>query len=1360
MGSRLRDNPSQLFVCWCEVVGPQGDQPPWIIQKFPSNYKNEEILKSVPQFTFPCNFDNSTVQHFSFVLTSLDSKWTYGFCRHAPGNHTALVLLSYLPWHETFYRLLNHLSELMTTNRTGDLWACLQSLYQAAVPKPGSEVTIPYADNKFFVARCTNHLKLPTIPDNRNLSEYYNAVDSNNMMIIFASMLFERRIIVTSKRLSRLSACVQAANSVIYPMQWQHIFIPVLPEHLVDYLLAPMPFLIGVSSNLITKVNSEDIGDAVVLDADNNQVRTPFDDLDALPEDVVHSLKRNLKNPNTMLGDSVARAFLRALVQLIGNYREALQFREEDRLITFNRDKFISSRPSDFQPFVEKMLDLQIFQQFIEDRLDQLNRGRQTSDEFELEVSVHCEKSSSKVKTHFKNVVTNVRKESGAIMKTVKTKTNMAGKSAAKSVSRGSKQVKERGRQTYKDFRGKLKENNSPHDNATWINAGSPPKPRSAPSSPTLPVKMRPKTMVDNAGYSAKVSYKRASQSHLREEANHGPRKYELIEQGTGLGSPPTSDTFSTPSPQSLDLLEDMQEVLSRLSGPTSESTKSRTSTGSSSSSNSSSNSACSSGANSPNSTATQIKLHNKPDSLSTASDMSSNKIKKLNVVHPFLTAHAKNAIWRYRGKIKDLQLSASLTSLPLIDFSLDIQLPPPITNTLCHFPNNSDVDGSGGCGDGGGDIETASPPSIYRSPKLIHYDISKTSSSTTPTNKSVDTSIISSASTTTTSATSSSPTTTRPTWSSGAAAAAAAADSPRCSDTWLNSSQPSSDTAVCTGRKHRSANTTTRSNTTGTVDLNTSFKPSKSYKSTYKILKPGSSLPSSASSSPYSYTTLPRYGASRAFSASLSKYSKPGPRGGYFYSALSSKSIDDDDHSPSKHFEAIESSMESVCSFVHLPSSSASSRVTSPVNIVEYAPLPRSYSPYSPPHHRLTHSYDTANLTSTLGSSSNPRYAGNLLFYDSSDMDDIMSTSLPADITMFAPDHSVHVSPSQTPPQPPPRTTSVLPPPPPSLGRRTRSPSPSHRASVEGLTGPEDGSEADLIYLQSPSDEIFDPLIAKSIPRGVGGGPPVPTRPSQPPPPIPTSGSAASQKKSTSTSFLHHGGGIRSWHSYLHHHRSVNTTGLPTTPAAPPILLAHTNAQSRPTSTPSPNSRASTSPSPGELRPFSTLQSSMGTPIGCQNPMYTQHILPSVANQLSSGTRGGSAAAAFASSLITQNSEDKSSTSHASTGGSVLRPGQYVQFEPPLLAKKESLVNQSLSPSVSQPMPPLRSHKDLLGDYSSEFQKLSVNSGSGAGNQSVKSSTLPSNNNTSSFNNNVHALTKNTDSKANLNHKNWATFN
>lgn len=71
------------------------------------------------------------------------------------------------------------------------------------------------------------------------------------MMLIFASMLCERRIIFTSKKLTRLSACVQSANDIIYPMIWQHIFIPVLPMALVDYLSAPMPFLIGVPDEVL-----------------------------------------------------------------------------------------------------------------------------------------------------------------------------------------------------------------------------------------------------------------------------------------------------------------------------------------------------------------------------------------------------------------------------------------------------------------------------------------------------------------------------------------------------------------------------------------------------------------------------------------------------------------------------------------------------------------------------------------------------------------------------------------------------------------------------------------------------------------------------------------------------------------------------------------------------------------------------------------------------------------------------------------------------------------------------------------------------------------------------------------------------
>ncbi|XP_042891992.1 DENN domain-containing protein 1B-like isoform X7 [Penaeus japonicus] len=1014
MGSRLRENPRRLLECWCEVVGPRGkDNAPWIIQKFPNSYTQEEILKSVPQFAFPCSFESTNVQHFSFVLTSLDSKWTYGFCRHAPGAETALVLLSHLPWHETFYKLLNTLSEMMSAGRTSDMTSCLQNIYKFKVPLPGTEITVPYGDNKFFVAQCPNHLKLPTIPENRNLSEYYNAVDANNMMIIFASMLYERRIIMVSKRLSRLSACVQAANSVIYPMQWQHIFIPVLPQHLIDYLLAPMPFLIGVNTSLMSKVQMDDIGEAVILDADNNTVKTPFNDVETLPDEVVSNLKRNLKSPSNMLGDCVARAFLRALVQLIGNYKEALQFREEDSKITFNREKFVAIRPPHFQPFVEKMLELQIFQQFIEERLDRLNSGKQTSDEFELEVSVHCEKSSSKVKQQYKQFVTNVRKEGGAIMKTVKSKTNPAVKSAVKSVAKGGKQVKEKSRQTYKDLRGKIKDFQQPRAedgslSPTWMNGDSPQKPRSAPSSPVLGVKRRPQTVGGNAPhFSAKATYKRASQINIREETSvhPGTHKYELIERGSGLMSPGSTDSLSTPSPQSIDLMGEMEEVIrSRLGQDEEDEGPRNSSTGSSSSK---SNSIPSSVSNSPavghSSTLTvqhSAKDHSTP-----------------------LTASKK-------------QLSASLTSLPLIDLSLDIELPPPIMASFGYrFPVSFDDDNVGG---GDEDEGVDSSTSYFRSPKLLHDD--------------------------------------------------------RDFTTTANQVDGAASSVLDTNR--------------------------------------------------------------------------------------------------------------------------------------------RGHSQLSP-----------------------------------------------------------------------------------------RSPS---RPSKDVSSVSADGQ--DLIFLESPQDEIFDPLFSKDIPQR----PIQSVRPSQPPPPVP--GVARSTSSLPGVAVQGEGGvGVGSVsmshlpaHPSLARSSAINTTGLPNaTPKRP--------SEYRPL--------ASYQGLGPEYRPFSSLQTSMGTPVGCQNPMYNQHKPPS-ANSLPSSTRGGSAAAAFASSMLSGSSDNQTTTAAAS------RPGQYVQFEPPLAQTNKAAVTSS------QPQrPPRLSQRDLLGDFSKDFQKLSVNSQS-------KAVTLGNNNNTVVNNNKVTDSRGESKNDANgPSESKWATF-
>lgn len=109
-----RSSPTHVFDCFCEVAIPKSPgEAAFVLQKYPDSYDDTEVLKSVPHFSYPCEFVNDNVIHFSFVLTSLDSKWTFGFCRHSPSPaNTCIVLLSSLPWHDTFYRLLNEIASL------------------------------------------------------------------------------------------------------------------------------------------------------------------------------------------------------------------------------------------------------------------------------------------------------------------------------------------------------------------------------------------------------------------------------------------------------------------------------------------------------------------------------------------------------------------------------------------------------------------------------------------------------------------------------------------------------------------------------------------------------------------------------------------------------------------------------------------------------------------------------------------------------------------------------------------------------------------------------------------------------------------------------------------------------------------------------------------------------------------------------------------------------------------------------------------------------------------------------------------------------------------------------------------------
>nr|XP_057928312.1 DENN domain-containing protein 1B isoform X2 [Doryrhamphus excisus] len=408
MDSRIKDNPERTFDLVLQVTSPASkNEDPTVLWSFPQDHTDQELLHTVPKFCFPFDTERLSQSHvgqnFTFVLTDIDGKQRFGFCRLTQGCRVCICLLSYLPWFEIYYKLLNTLADYLSRQQDNDLNDMLNSLYDLPVPKPFTPVNLSVnkqlyiatgqvlrdqrrskEPHSYFIAPDINGL--PTIPESRNLTEYFVAVDVNNMLQLYASMLHERRVIITSSKLSTLTACVHGAAALLFPMYWQHIFIPVLPPHLLDYCCAPMPYFVGVHLSLLERVRSRSLEDVVILNVDTNTLESPFDDLHNLPSDVVSSLKSKLKKQSTATGSGVARAFLRAQAALFGSYRDALRYKPGEP-ITFCEESFVNHRSSTMRNFLSMAVNLQLFKQFIDGRLAKLNAGRGFTDVFEEEIT-------------------------------------------------------------------------------------------------------------------------------------------------------------------------------------------------------------------------------------------------------------------------------------------------------------------------------------------------------------------------------------------------------------------------------------------------------------------------------------------------------------------------------------------------------------------------------------------------------------------------------------------------------------------------------------------------------------------------------------------------------------------------------------------------------------------------------------------------------------------------------------------------------------------------------------------------------------------------------------------------------------
>ncbi|CAL1547490.1 unnamed protein product, partial [Lymnaea stagnalis] len=361
----------------------------YVIHKFPENVSTN---LSIPSFCFPDasifkpGSVSATSESYSFVMTYGDGSRVYGYCRRIQPPDVSLPEVICIISPIDAFNMYNELLNEIEARRKMSMDVALELIaasFGRPLPKPGKVIHIRTLDSKMEME--TIFLKRPA--DNRLQNVNYESplyyLGTDKLVKVFAAMLMERNIMLCSSNLSVLTQTVHALAALLYPFQWQHVYIPLLPSEMLDVVCAPMPYVLGVLSAFLPQVLKKDLSQYIlIVDLDKKSiVRCVGDEANLLPRKVQRALKSAInlckidneaRNAQWLV---VAEAFLRMFIETVGHFGTHIQT-QQDGVRIFQKEAFIMEVVSkETRQFLEWFTETQMFDVFISNHLEKTDCG-------------------------------------------------------------------------------------------------------------------------------------------------------------------------------------------------------------------------------------------------------------------------------------------------------------------------------------------------------------------------------------------------------------------------------------------------------------------------------------------------------------------------------------------------------------------------------------------------------------------------------------------------------------------------------------------------------------------------------------------------------------------------------------------------------------------------------------------------------------------------------------------------------------------------------------------------------------------------------------------------------------------------
>uniref|UniRef100_A0A4W6ET84 DENN/MADD domain containing 5B n=1 Tax=Lates calcarifer TaxID=8187 RepID=A0A4W6ET84_LATCA len=192
----------------------------------------------------------------------------------------ALCLITPIPFMHACRHFLSQLHRAVTAPTAPPL--PLESyvhniLYEVPLPAPGRTLKFHGVYEPIVCQRPgLGELPLADFP----LAEAFTLLGVENLVQVFTCTLLEMQILLYSQDYQRLMTVAEGITTLLFPFQWQHVYVPILPASLLHFLDAPVPYLMGLQSKEGTdrsKLELPQEANLCFVDIDNHYIELPED---------------------------------------------------------------------------------------------------------------------------------------------------------------------------------------------------------------------------------------------------------------------------------------------------------------------------------------------------------------------------------------------------------------------------------------------------------------------------------------------------------------------------------------------------------------------------------------------------------------------------------------------------------------------------------------------------------------------------------------------------------------------------------------------------------------------------------------------------------------------------------------------------------------------------------------------------------------------------------------------------------------------------------------------------------------------------------------------------------------------------